>query len=315
MLPFRTILFAADFSENSKEAFRAACILAVENNSKLVVFHVAEPNFVAEEPAYYGQQITQFFPKELDKTQHEALRQKIRLVYPPESPLDVDYETREGDPSEEILRMANQIGSDVIVMGTHGRTGLRRILAGSVAVAVLRGASCPVLVLRNVEHPRPTAELRTIVHPTDFSIDADAALRVASWLAREHGARLVILHVECLDVLSYGTPADDVDPRVFKKALDNVRKRVETPDLKYPIETVLRRGFAPDGIVAAAEEMDCDLIVMGTHGRTALGRLLMGSVAEHVLPKASCPVLLVKASQHVSALKSKQPFDELRPIP
>ena len=176
-------------------------------------------------------------------------------------------------------------------------------------------ARCPVLALRTVEQPRPTAELRTILHPTDFSIDAEAALRVASWLAREHGARLVILHVENLDVLSYGTPADEIDPRVFKKALENVRERIESPDLKYPVETVLRRGFAPEGIIEAAQEMDCDLIVMGTHGRTGLSRLLMGSVAEHVLPKASCPVLMVKAGQREAAQKSEQPVDEMATVP
>ena len=70
-----------------------------------------------------------------------------------------------------------------------------------------------------------------------------------------------------------------------------------------------------EGIIEAAEEMDSDLIVMGTHGRTGLSRLLMGSVAEHVLPKASCPVLMVKAGQHAAAPKSEQPVEELVPVP
>ena len=77
MQPFRTILFAADFSENSKEAFRAACTLAMEKETRLVVLHVVEPYLVPEVPVYYGQQVVQFFPKELDKAQHEALREKL----------------------------------------------------------------------------------------------------------------------------------------------------------------------------------------------------------------------------------------------
>ena len=153
MQPFRTILFAADFSENSREAFRAACTLGVEDGTRLVVLHVVEPNYVAEEPAYYGQQVIQFFPKELDKAQHEALRQKMRLIYVPDHCLEVEYETREGHASEEILRMAKEIGSDVIVMGTHGRTGLQRMLTGKCGRRRF-AATCPVMVLRWAEEPR-----------------------------------------------------------------------------------------------------------------------------------------------------------------
>ncbi len=311
---FRTILFAADFSENSKEAFRAACSLVEEDKTRLVVLHVAGANFVAEEPVYYAQQVVQFFPKEPDRAQHEALKQKLREVYTSDHLPDVEYKTSEGDTAEAILRMATEIGSDVIVMGTHGCSGWRRMLAGSVAVAVLRGAPCPVLALRSAERPRPGTEIRRILHATDFSIAAEAALRVARRLAREHCARLIILHVERLDVLSHGTPESEVEPRVFMEALENVRKRVDGPDLKYPVGTVLRRGLAADGIIETAEEMDCDLIVMGTHGRTGLSRLLMGSVAENVLPKANCPVLVVKAGQRISALTSSPPVEELMTI-
>jgi nucleotide-binding universal stress UspA family protein len=309
--PFRTILFAADFSDNSKEAFRAACSLAVENQSRIIVLHVAEPEFVPEEPVYYGQQAVQFFPREPDKARHEALERKMREVYVADRPLELEYQSREGDAAVEILREAGQVGSELIVVGTHGRTGLRRLLAGSVATAVLHGAPCPVLALRSAEQPRPARGIQVILHPTDFSVDSEAALRLARQLAREHGARLVILHVERLDVISYGAPGADVDLRVFMEALENMRKRVDGPDLKCPVETMLRRGYAPEGIIETAEDMGCDLIVVGTHGRTGLSRVLMGSVAEHVLAKASCPVLMVKAGQRWSALASNHPAEEL----
>ena len=235
-------------------------------------------------------------------------------MYVPDHCRDVEYDTREGDASAEIFRMANEIDSDVIVMGTHGLTGLQRMLTGSVAVAVLARRPCPVMALRSGKEPPRSREIRRILHATDFSIDAEAALRVASRLAREHEARLIILHVQSLDVLSYGTPADEIDPRVFKKALDKVRERIEGPDLKYPVKTVLSRGFVPEVITETAQEMDCDLIVMGTHGRSGLSRLLMGSVAEHVLPKASCPVLMVKAGQRAAAVASKHTADTLATV-
>ncbi len=217
------------------------------------------------------------------------------------------YRVNEGNAAEEILRVANEIGSDLIVMGTHGRTGLRWLLAGSVAVAVLHGATCPVLAVRSIEQPRPAQEIEVILHPTDFSTDSEAALKVARQLAREHGARLIIAarRKESRSLVD-GTPAADIDPRAYHDAIENVRKRVDGPDLKYPVETVLRHGYPAEEIVLTAHDMGCDLIVMGTHGRTGLSRLLMGSVAENVLPKANCPVLLVKAGQAASAPVSNE---------
>ena len=296
MQPFRTILFAADFSENSKEAFQAACSLAAENQTRLVVLHVADPIVVPQMPVYYGQMTVQFLPADPDKARHEELKRKLREFYAPDRPLDVAYRTNEGTAAEEILRVAGEIGSDLIVMGTHGRTGLRWLLAGSVAVAVLHGATCPVLAVRSTEPPRPAKELEVILHPTDFSADSEAALRVARGLAREHGARLIVLHVHTLEILMDGTPAAEIDPRTYREELERVRKQVDGPDLKYPVETLLRQGYTAEEIVLTAQDKGCDLIVMGTHGRTGLGRLLLGSVAENVLPKASCPVLLAKAS-------------------
>ncbi len=311
---FQSILFAADFSENSKAAFRAACSLATGDKTRFVVLHVADPSRIAEEPGYYRQQDAPMFPMERDRAFHEALREKLHLIYTPLQPLDIVYSTSEGEPAEEILRMAKGKGSDVIVMGTHGHTALRRILAGSVAVAVLRGAACPVLALRSAAQPRPAKEIRVIIHATDFSVYSEAALRVARLLAREHGARLTILHVAALEGLMDGTSGADIDPRVYHDALEGVRKRVDGPDLKHPVETVVRRGFAAEAIIETASEMACDLIVVGTHGRTGLSRLLMGSVAEYVLPRASCPVLVVKAAKRISMPVSDRRVDAARAV-
>jgi len=272
---------------------------------------VVEPNWVPEEPVYYGQQSVQFHPAEADQSRHEALRRELREVYTPDHPIHVDYQTREGEAAVEILRTAKELGSDLIVMGTHGRTGLSWLLAGSVAIAVLRGAHCPVLALRSIEKPREAKEIRVILHPTDFSVDSEAALRVARWLAWHHGARLVILHVAMLEVLVDGTTAADVDPRDYRDALDEVKKRVDGPDLKHPIETILTRGYTAPGIIETADDLGADLIVMGTHGRTGLSRLLMGSVAEQVLPKANCPVLVFKPAQRISEPTSDRPAQKM----
>ena len=86
-----------------------------------------------------------------------------------------------------------------------------------------------------------------------------------------------------------------VDPGAYREALAEECRLVDGPDLKYPVETRLARGDAAEEILSAAAELDCGLIVMGTHGRTGLSRLLMGSVTEYVVPRAECPVLAVKA--------------------
>jgi nucleotide-binding universal stress UspA family protein len=137
--------------------------------------------------------------------------------------------------------------------------------------------------------------IRTILHPTDFSDRSEAALQVAHCLAREHGARLIILHVAPEEVVGGGLPIVPMDPRFYRDSLNEVRIQAEGPDLKFPVETLLRHGDTAEEILGAAERLGCDLIVMGSHGRTGFARLLMGSVAEAVLRRAPCPVLTVKA--------------------
>jgi nucleotide-binding universal stress UspA family protein len=217
----------------------------------------------------------------------------LRAAYTTDQPLDVEYLTKEGDAAEEILRAAEDIGSDLVVLGTHGRTGLRRLVAGSIAEAVLRKARCPVLALRAQAVPRGEEPTRVILHPTDFSNAAEASLKVARLLARDHGARLILLHVAPIPVVLEGGMVE-VDPGVGLDSLDAIRARIDGPDLKQPVEVRVERGSAAFEILRVAEEVGAGLVVMGTHGRSGVGRLLMGSEAESVLRHARCPVLVVK---------------------
>jgi nucleotide-binding universal stress UspA family protein len=304
MQPFETILFAADFSENSKEAFRAASSLAIENTTRLVVLHVAAPEWSPEEPVCEVEQTTASRTKECGEARHAVLKQSLRNAYSPTRPIDVEYLTREGDAAAEILRVAEEKGSDLIVMGTHGQTGLRHLLTGSVSMAVLHAANVPVLALRTGAKRREREQIRIILHPTDFSAGSDAALRVARLLAREHGARLILMHVAPPPLTGDDGTSAVRDIRHSRDALDIQRELIDGPDLKYPVETWFSRGPAPDEIVRVAKEVGCDLIVMGTHGRTGLGRLLLGNTAESVLPEADCPVIILRSRQAIAAAKS-----------
>jgi len=293
MTPFRTIVVAADFSTNSRDAFRVACSVADKNSNRLIVLHVVESDSVEKAPEHPGKEAMPVFQT---GGLREFLRRRMGKVYAPMVPVEVDYRVCEGQAAVEIVRMADEIGANLIAMGTHGRTGLSRLLAGSVATDVLSKAHCPVLALRADNRPHPTENMKVVLHPTDFSAASEPALAVARLLAREFGARLKVLHVLPFDIYPEARFANDLDPWDSEHSLDAIRQRLDGPDLKYPIETQLSRGFEAKEIVAAAEELGSDLIVMGTHGRKGLSRLLLGSTAQSVLTRAACPVLVVKST-------------------
>lgn len=302
MTPFRNILFGADFSESSRDAFRSACSLVVPGQTRIHVLHVIEPHWVPEEPVPYGQVVPGFYGASVEGREREALLARMREMYAPCEPVDLEYLVEEGEAARGILAAADRLRPDLIVVGTHGRTGLSWLLAGSVATQVLRHAECPVLALHRPEHERPSkAEgIRVILHPTDFSRGCETSLRVARELARDLGARLVLFHVVPFGVYA-SEMAVPVDPEAYREALDEERRLLDGADLKYPIEARMGRGDAAEEILRAAGEFNADLIVMGTHGRTGLGRLFLGSVTEYVMPRAECPVLAVKNARETAA--------------
>jgi nucleotide-binding universal stress UspA family protein len=137
--------------------------------------------------------------------------------------------------------------------------------------------------------------IRTILHPTDFSPQSGPAFQVACALARDYTARLVLLHVKLPEIVYGDGYVLPPDPTIVRKELQGQLDRLQPPDAAIRVERLLVEGDAVQVILDTAKEVRADLIVLGTHGRTGLGRLLMGSVAEAVLRKAPCPVLTVKA--------------------
>jgi nucleotide-binding universal stress UspA family protein len=130
---------------------------------------------------------------------------------------------------------------------------------------------------------------RKILVPTDFSAHADRAFQLACSLARDAGAHVVVLHVVPLPAVIYGPP-----PESYLDHLQEELKQIQARDPKICVEHVLVEGNAATAIVRVARELNCDMIVIGTHGRTGVSRLLMGSIAEEVVRKALCPVVAVK---------------------
>jgi nucleotide-binding universal stress UspA family protein len=136
--------------------------------------------------------------------------------------------------------------------------------------------------------------IRTILHPTDFSDRSAPAFALACSLARDHGARVIILHV----IPPPGSHAEVIarqEPNSYRAEASDRLYRVRAPDGTVDLDHRLSDGDPGAEILRVAEDEGCDLIVMGTHGRTGLPRLLTGSVAEEVVRRAPCPMLTVKA--------------------
>lgn len=135
---------------------------------------------------------------------------------------------------------------------------------------------------------------KKILFPTDFSPSSDEALKLATSLARDMGATLLIVHVEELPLATGGAEYLYSVPEPATQQLREMLNEVLPTDPKVPVEHMLLAGDAAEAIVSTADAEHCDMIVLGTHGRRGLTRLLMGSVAEAVVRRANCPVLTAK---------------------
>ena len=293
------ILFATDFSRWARRAEDYACALACSWKASLTVLSVAEfpPGLNPDYP------VNQQYLAELLKT---ASSQLVDLKGRAERRgIAVTTRVATGIPSEEVIAAARAEDSDLIVVGTRGKTGLAHVLLGSTAERVIRGAPCPVLAMRtdpadNEDEgvlSRPVT-LERILVPVDFSACSLDALEYAVVVAQQAKASLMLLHV--LEPVSYGldftlgqSKARHAEFETWTKRLEELASSHQRPDLS--VEFRLRGGLPSDSILDSARTLPCDLIVMGTHGRRGISHTLSGSVAEAVLRKARCPVIAVRS--------------------
>jgi nucleotide-binding universal stress UspA family protein len=219
---------------------------------------------------------------------------------------------RFGDPAQEIADLARCANVDIVAMATHGQTGLRRLLMGSVAEQVLGELTIPVLLIRPTdrteEHAltRPAGRRLTAVVALDGSPIAEQALECASELASSIGARLVLAAVEPtigdaglaeVGVIPYWVTGDHEAALVrLNEYLKQTAARLSSMGLH--VETRLSEGSPAEEILHISAVEQADLIIMTTHGRSGMKRLMLGSVAAKVLQNAEVPVLLARACTH-----------------
>ncbi len=295
-----TILCPIDFSEFSRHALNHAAALSRWYSARLTVLHVIEIPLVPLD-ALAGASGTFTPPLNLDRDKvADEVREFARsAIGTPDVSLDVVVTF--GLPVLDIQQRAEQIHADVVVMGTHGRSGFQRFMLGSVTERLLRTLAVPVLVVPPPVTKPENIGYATILCPIDFSDESRRALDYALSLAQEANARIIVLHV--LEAL-----LDEVPQRIRNvNVLEYVRELEEdalarliaaVPDeartWAQPVERVTK-GRAYREILATAEAEHVELIVMGVRGRGAVDRWLFGSTTEHVIRQAHCPVLTLHA--------------------
>ena len=293
MLNIDRILWPTDFSTGAARAFPHAVALADWHDAALHVLNVREGAPTVQED------MEEAFPLSMGDLANlidatGAPPKSVEL----ESISLVQEQIDDPAPGDAINAYVDEHDVDLVVMGTHGRRGLQRLLIGSVAEDVLRRASCPVLTVRDSEQTPAAWNVRNILAPVDFSEASTAAVKHTKELALTYGAQITLLHAveEVMYPSAYGMEMADIPgPEVIdrvEKGLANMA-RDEIGYEHVVVGSVI--GYAPSAILDYVENNDVDLIVIATHGRSGLERLLLGSVTERVVRRASVPVFIVKS--------------------
>ena len=204
-----------------------------------------------------------------------------------------------GRPADAIVEYADEHDVDFISMGTHGRTGVSRYVAGSVTERVVRQASCPVLTAKAVERSELTGGYEEVMIPTDGSDAASIAIDHGLEIAKRAGARVHAVNIVDVGAITLTTntsaPTELVER--FEAEGERVTEAIADRATKAGLDvtTSVHEGLPASDLLAYANEHEVDLITMGTTGRTGLNRYLLGSTAERVIRHAEMPVLAVNA--------------------
>ena len=281
---YRKILVAIDGSESSRNALLQAFRFAVDEKCWITVTSVAPP---------YDGEIEILGIKDirsaLRKPCEDSLSEARKLADRERALIKTVIE--EGEAHERIVDLADAENCDIIIMGRRGLRPVERMLVGRVTARVIGHSQRDVLVVPN----GTKVGWKTIVLATDGSRYSAVAAERAIAFARSYGGELKVLSVVDVPTEFYAEAPQAVDDLVqqAKGFVAQVKKQAEAAGIKA--ETFVGEAEAYQAINKLAQEQKADMIVIGSHGRTGLRRLLMGSVAEKAIGYSTCPVLVVKS--------------------
>jgi nucleotide-binding universal stress UspA family protein len=295
MSGFHSIVCAVDFSDHSVHALRCAVGLAGHDRASLTVMTVNDPLLV--EAAAASALGADYVEKDAEK----ELRALIARVVPAGAAWSPTLEIaiRTGKAEVEILKCAAERGADLIVMGTHGLSGVRKMFFGSVTERVLRQTSIPVLAAPLTDRSivsqsdrQPIVKIGTMMAPVDLGPSSEQQARTAAALAQRFDASLLLVHVQTRSRTgsALGQAVTAYEQRHGDAAHEQLARLAADAGPGIRVDTHIASGQPADEIARVAVERNVDLIVMGLTGEgSAAGR--PGSVAYRVLTLAPVPVL------------------------
>jgi nucleotide-binding universal stress UspA family protein len=304
-MEIQRVLCPVDFSEISEKALHHAAAVARWYGAELTVLHAIVP--VIPTPLPVGASLPVMTAEETPAAAEGALRELIDRVNRGGTGAGVvRMVVRHGAAVGEIVDYAREQRIDLIVLGTHGLSGLEQLLIGSVAERVLHYAPCPVLTIPRTApdtSPERPVRFRHIVSAVDFSPASTQALDLAFSLAKENDGELTLLHV--LEMLAPKDAITVAHVRVGEYVAQRKRDACHELAARIPADardwctpsTQVEIGPAAPTILRIAEERHADLIVMGAQGHGAVGTLLLGSATQTVVRRATCPVLTARVQR------------------
>jgi nucleotide-binding universal stress UspA family protein len=309
-LSIQNIVIPIDFSEMSAQAIQIAKGLARRFGASIHLAHVRQFNYAADFVAPAPPMVPfSFMPYEqnAEQTALKALKKVASECGISSAACDV---LSGAPPFDEICRLGQTIPADLIVMPTHGRTGLKHVFLGSTAERIVQHSSCPVLVTRGNRAQSKNGsrfKIKTILVPTDFSSCSREGLRYAITFANEFGAKIILLHAtylgyvySCEGTVIYDIPG--LQKAARKTAERKMRELVRSVNFgPVKFETGFSDGSPALDICVYAKDHEVDLIITSTHGFTGLKHVLIGSIAEQVVRHAPCSVLVVPSHPHIRA--------------
>lgn len=302
MKSYKQVVVPIDFSDTSREAVPYAYKIALGYGSKITLLHAVtlfdydpyskKQKFPDADTLYAGVEATAdaYCSEIIDEVNKQSKELQITKV------------TERGiSPHEVISGYAREHKVDLIVMATHGRSGLSNVLLGSVTEKVIQTAPCPVMVVKKPKH----ADLKkllfnNILVPTDFSESSYNAMEYALDLAKKYRSRITLMHaVEVRFHPAYYAGGVEsifeLDPDVKPRIQARLEAFLQSLDLTgVEVTTLVTDGSSHNEIVKTAESQQHDLIVMSTRGHDEIADYLVGSTTDRVIKRAPCPVFVVR---------------------
>lgn len=295
MSSISTLLVAHDFSETAALALRQAMALSKANEARLVLAHVVELVPLGPYPAIKGG-ANDLAIKDIAEQRTNEIAEEARTAG-----CEIEVIVRVGEPGPTIVEIAEEVGADLLVIGTRGLTGVKHVLLGSTAESVVRRAPMPVLTV----HPDDALldpPLETVLVPTDLSPAAEIAPHTfAGLFAVGPKPRVHLVYADRTppylepfkhSVLELTGQPDPIKDDLLERMAPNA---AALEDEGFPVECHVIDGEAADAIPAFAEKVSAQAIVLSTQGRSAVVNALLGRTAQRIVQKAPCPTLTVRA--------------------